>query len=52
MDQAQPAWIGRAGEYADKKMMNPEYLQALGVLAIAEALHRIAQAMENTPRQQ
>ena len=52
MDQAQQTWIGRAGEYADKKMMNADYLQALGLLAIAEALHRIAQTMESGPRQQ
>ena len=52
MDQTQQTWIGRAREYNDKKMMNPEYLQALGVLAIAEALHRIAQTLESGPRQQ
>ena len=43
---------GRAGEYADKKMMNSDYLQALGLLAIAEALHRIAQALEGGQRPQ
>jgi len=45
-------WMQRASEIAGKKMMNPEFLQPYGVLAIAEALHRIAAAMENGPRQQ
>jgi hypothetical protein len=46
----QNSWMARAGEYSDKKIMNAEYLQALGLLAIAEALHRVAAAME-TDRQ-
>jgi len=53
MSQAQESWFGRASEYAGKKMTaNPEYLQALATLAIAEALHRVAQAMETAQRSQ
>ena len=52
MSQAQESWFGRASEYAGKKMANPEYLQALATLAIAEALHRVAQAMETGQRSQ
>ena len=52
MDQAQQSWMQRASEFADRKMANPEFLQAYGMLAIAEALHRIAHALESTPRQQ
>jgi hypothetical protein len=52
MDQAQQSWMRRPSEFDDKKLANPDFLQAYGMLAIAEALHRIADAMENPPRQQ
>jgi hypothetical protein len=40
------SWLSRAEEYSGKKNMNAEYFQGLGLLAIAEALHRVAQAIE------
>jgi hypothetical protein len=39
-------WLGRAGEVADQKMRQPEFLQGLALLAVAEAIHRLAAAVE------
>ena len=49
-DQVQ-SWITQAAAYADNKSMNVGYFQALSLLAIAEALHRLAQAVEADRRQ-
>jgi hypothetical protein len=46
MDQSHGEWMNRAAEYAAKKMHSPEYLQGYGLVAIAEALNRIAKAVE------
>jgi hypothetical protein len=40
------SWMAKAADDSDKKMMNSDYLQALALLAIAETLHRVAQALE------
>lgn len=45
-DDQEQSWMTRAAAYADKKMMNDGYFQALSLLAIAEAIHRLAQAVE------
>lgn len=40
-------WLSKAGELADKKLINGEVLQGLAMLAVAEAIHRLATAVEN-----
>jgi hypothetical protein len=49
-DQEQ-SWITRAAAYSDNKSMNVGYFQALSLLAIAESIHRLAQAVEADRRQ-
>ena len=55
MDQAQQNWLQLASEFAGKNkkwMATSDAFQGVGLLAIAEALHRVAEAMESAPRQQ
>jgi hypothetical protein len=46
MDTSNSNWLNRAGEFADKRITNPEQFQGLALLAIAEAIHRLAAAVE------
>jgi hypothetical protein len=39
-------WLAKAGDLASHKMMNADVLQGLSLLAIAEAIHRLAAAVE------
>jgi hypothetical protein len=40
------SWMQRAGEIADHKLRDPAHLQGLALMAMAEALHRLAAAVE------
>lgn len=46
MDPTDSSWLDRAGEFADHKMRQPDQLQGLALLAVAEAIHRLAAAVE------
>jgi hypothetical protein len=39
-------WLMRAAELASHKLMNADVLQGFGLLAVAEAIHRLASAVE------
>ena len=39
-------WLAKAEDLASRKVMNADVLQALGLLAVAEATHRLAAAVE------
>lgn len=46
MDASNSNWLDRAGQFAEKRIAIPEQLQGLALLAIAEAIHRLAAAVE------
>lgn len=46
MDASNSNWLDRAGEFAERRITNPDQLQGLALLAIAEAIHRLAAAVE------
>lgn len=46
MDTSNSTWMSRAGEFADHKLRRPDQLQGLALLAVAEAIHRLAAAVE------
>ena len=49
-DQDPYPWLTHVARYSEKKMSTPEHLQGLGLIAIAEALHRVAAAIERDTR--
>jgi len=42
MDPTDSSWLDRAGAFAGHKMRQPDQLQGLALLAVAEAIHRHA----------
>ncbi len=42
------SWMEEAAHYLGKKVSVPEYAQAYALMAIAEALHRLAYAIETS----
>jgi len=47
-DQESTSWFERASAQGARRMASPEVLQAQALMAIAEALHRVANAIEAT----
>lgn len=39
-------WLTKAARFSEKKISVPEHLQGLALIAVAEALHRVAAAIE------
>jgi hypothetical protein len=39
-------WLAKAADLASHKLMNAQVLQGFGLLAVAEAIHRLASAVE------
>jgi|GEM_PF-4515241 len=39
-------WLAKAEDLASRKVMNADVLQGMGLLAVAEAIHRLATAVE------
>lgn len=40
-------WMAKAGELSEKRVMNADVLQGFAMLAVAEAIHRLATAVED-----
>lgn len=50
MEESDRPQLQRAVEYSNKKIFLSDFLQGLGLLAVAEAIHRLADVVESTDR--